>query len=227
MIATVLILQLAAVPPLPGQAEPQTSAFASAAACTCDVARETNGWCEAHQVGYLGPIEVESFKLHEALDAHGHVMDPQSMECAACREAFATGGFCEEHRIGFVGGLGYFSPLTYHLARGQRRELAEIDCPVCRRNALDQGWCETCQTGMVGNVAIAGRESWERVERALARLRAAIEVSSRCEICATALALDGYCPLCQIWYKDGKAVPPPPPAPAPAAAEAPLSPRSR
>ena len=182
---------------------------AQAVDCTCAAAIETNGWCEAHQLGYVGSIEITSSKLYDALDAHGHVLDPQAMECAACRAAFATGGFCEEHRIGFVNRLGYFSRLTYHLAKGEKRSLSDVTCPVCRENAVTYGWCEACEVGMVGNVAIKGRSDWAHVAKALGMLEAAIAASSRCETCATAIALDGYCPFCQIYYKDGKPVPPP------------------
>lgn len=181
---------------------------ADPAACTCAVAIETNGWCEAHQLGYVGSVKIRSFRLYEALDAHGHLIDLDAVECPACRQAIATEGFCDEHGTGFVGGQAYFSRLTYHLAKGEKRRLTDITCPICRKNAGSHGWCDKCQLGMVGHVAIKGRRDWEHVAKALAMLGAANEAAARCEICATAIALDGYCPVCQVYYKDGKAVPP-------------------
>jgi hypothetical protein len=211
VITLCILLLIAGGPGGAPPAAPAVEAAATAAPCTCDVAIETNGWCEAHQLGFVGSIEIESYKLWEALDAHGHLLDPKNFECAACREAFATGGICAEHRLGFVDGLGYFSRLTYHLAKGKKRPLAGITCPACRRNALEHGWCEEHGLGMVGNIAIEGRSDWDHVAKAIGMLEAAIAAAPRCETCATAIALDGYCPFHQMDYRDGKAVPPPAP----------------
>jgi len=185
---------------------------------------ENDGWCTVHGIGYIGGVEVQSETLYSAMDAHGHTVDLSTFVCPGCRKAIAEQGFCEEHNIGFVRGQAYFSFLTYQLARGEKRRIADITCPVCRENAAGRGWCEKHQIGMVGRVAIRGRRDYDRVARMLERLELANGEARRCETCAVALALDGYCPFCKRTYQDGKwlesppaAATPPTPIPAPPA----------
>ena len=173
----------------------------------CASAKQTDSWCDAHQVGYVASVLIPSKRLWETLDAHGHELELDSFTCSSCREAIESDGFCEEDRIGFVGGLAYFSRLTYELARGEIRDPASIPCSVCRVNAETHGWCDEHGVGMVGNVAIQDREGYEQIERALRILRAAIEVAGRCEHCAVAMVTDTECPRCRISYRDGVAVP--------------------
>ena len=58
--------------------------------------------------------------LFEALDAHGHRIDPETLDCDSCRLAYVSDGYCEDHRRGWIRGLAYLTPLTYYLARGER-----------------------------------------------------------------------------------------------------------
>ena len=56
-----------------------------AALVGCEEARRTNGWCAAKNVGYVASVEIRSHALYEALDAHGHDIDPAAVTCATCR----------------------------------------------------------------------------------------------------------------------------------------------
>jgi hypothetical protein len=175
--------------------------------CMCADARLVNGWCEAHEVGYVAGLEIRSAELFETLDTHGHVIAPEFIRCAKCLEARQTDGFCEEHRMGFVEGLAYLSPLTYHLAKGEiKQDLDGIACPVCKRNAESYGWCPKCNVGMVGHVEIRDTASFEKLLRAYDTLLSARETVARCELCASAMVVDGRCPVCKIAYKDGQPI---------------------
>ncbi len=174
--------------------------------CTCDDARLVNGWCEAHAVGFVAGLEIRSAELFETLDAHGHVIAPEFIRCTRCLEARETDDFCEEHRMGFVDGLAYLSPLTYHLAKGEVKELSRIACPVCKKNAESYGWCPKCNVGMVGHFEIRDPESFKKLSRAYDTLLSARDTVARCELCASAMVVDGRCPVCKITYKDGKPI---------------------
>jgi hypothetical protein len=174
--------------------------------CACAHALEHDGWCDVHGIGYVGSVEVRSQLLFEALDAHGHDVDPSTFDCPSCRKAVETSGFCPTHRVGFVGGQAYFSRLTYDLARGKRLTPSEVTCPVCRKHMLGRGWCPSCGVGMVGSVALRDRQAFDGVDHALKLVEAANRVASRCENCAVAMVFDGTCPICGIRYQDGKEV---------------------
>jgi hypothetical protein len=178
--------------------------------CTCTTARETDGWCEQHQVGYVGGIPVRSKLVFETMDAHGHVVDLSTFHCETCQKAILTDGYCERDFVGFVKKLAYFSRLTYELARGERTPRARITCRVCRKNSENQGWCERCKIGRIGPVAIRERDAYERAAHAADVLRAANEAAVRCEWCGISVLTDARCPVCRITYKDGKPVPPSP-----------------
>ena len=172
--------------------------------CTCAVAVETGGWCDVHELGYVGPVEIRSKLLYHALDAHGHQVDRGSFQCDSCQAGVASDGYCDRHGIGFVEGQAYFSHLAYHLAKGQRVSKSEITCPACRRNAEDHGWCEAHGVGMVGPIRIGDTTEFEHVAEAIRRLQAANEIAKRCEHCAVASVTDTTCPVCRIAYEDGK-----------------------
>jgi hypothetical protein len=195
-------------------AGPAAAPGAEPAPCTCLAAAETNGWCEAHSIGWIGNVEVPYRILWETLDAHGHVLDLGAFECETCRAAIASSGFCERDRIGFVDGLAYFSRVTYELARAARTDVASLACPVCRKNAEGRGWCDACKRGMVGGLAIADARAYAEAAKVLAILEEAIAVAERCEHCAVAMITDTECPVCRIRYRDGHPLPraAPPPA---------------
>ena len=174
--------------------------------CVCASAVETNGWCAVHGVGYVGGVRVASPWLYEAVDAHGHQVDPASFVCPSCRSAVAADGFCEAHRIGFVGGDAYFSKLTYLLARAVPRSPDDTRCPDCRAHATTQGWCTRCNVGMVGPFAFTDRREFDSAVEALRILKIANEAAARCDRCAVAILTDSPCPRCKITYRGGVAV---------------------
>ena len=180
--------------------------------CACAPGPEIGRWCEMHERGYVGPFEITSKRLYETLDAHGHDLKLDSFTCPTCRQAIESDGLCEAHKIGFVSGQAYFSVLTFHLAKGERREPSDLECPVCRENAESHGWCEACGVGMVGHTAIADEADYARVLRAIEVLHMAIDAAERCEDCALAIITDTRCPVCRILYKDGKPLEPAEPA---------------
>ena len=102
--------------------------------CTCPDSKVSSGWCRACQVGYVASVEIRSALLFEALDAHGHQINPDSIECGSCRTALESDGFCDACKRGFVAKELYFSPLTYHLAKGKVRDTSRIACRTCRLN---------------------------------------------------------------------------------------------
>ena len=172
--------------------------------CTCAEAREKNGWCAAHEVGYVAGVEIRSEELFESLDAHGHVIDREFIDCTKCLEARDTNGFCTEHQVGWVDDLAYLSTLTYHLARGNSRNASEITCPVCKKNSESYGWCSKCNAGQVGPFEIRDPESFRQLSRDYETLLSAKETVARCELCASAMVVDGRCPVCKISYRNGK-----------------------
>lgn len=90
-----------------------------------------SGWFGVH-AGFVAGIKVSSGALFEALDAHGHEIDPGALTCAVCKEAWRRGGFCDRCRMGFVNGLAYLSRLTYHIATGAVEDPELIACARCR-----------------------------------------------------------------------------------------------
>jgi hypothetical protein len=162
--------------------------------CRCAAARRENGWCSACAVGYVAGVRVPSAVLFETLDAHGHDIDRDAIECSTCRIAESTDGFCASCRWGFVGGRLYFSKLTYTLARGRVIEPPARGCPSCAQAAEGTVWCGTCRAGWVGNVRFEDQSAFELARPEYARLLAAIEASGQCRLCAVGMFAGGACP---------------------------------
>ena len=179
----------------------------TATGCTCEIARETNGWCRFHDVGYVGGVKVSSSWLYAFIDAHGHQLDLSTFKCPSCRKAIATNGFCDLHRVGFVDKLAYFSLLTYELGKAQPQHPSTIACTTCRKNSESYGWCAKSGVGMVGPYAIRNRHDFDRAVSALTIFLVANEAAARCNDCAGAILTNSECSVCRIKYKDGKAVP--------------------
>ena len=173
---------------------------------TCRMASTNNGWCDVCRVGYLATVEIRSARLFEALDANGHDFpEPGATGCVVCREAWTTNGYCHDCRIGFVGGHGYFTKLTYLLAKGAVRDPAKITCGVC---AKASGWCNACGHGMVGNVAFRDKKDYAAARKQFELLLRAVKESERCEMCSMLLFYGGVCRACDITYQNGKVVEP-------------------
>lgn len=171
----------------------------------CEEARRTNLWCSAGNAGYVAGVEIRSPFLYEALDAHGHDVEPAAIACDVCRKAVAGHGFCPAHRLGFAGGHAFVSPLTYYLARSRTIDPAALSCRVCRRHTRGIGWCDRHRVGIAGRFALDDRREFDQMQKAYGILLAAVEMSSRCERCAAAMVADGYCAIHRVHYTDGRA----------------------
>lgn len=176
------------------------------AGCTCATAPLANAWCGEHRLGYVCGQPIASRVLFDALDAHGHDLDRDVMQCTTCKRMMDEGGFCVSCRFGWVGGQAYMSLLTYRMALGEVRDTRALACATCRDQAGDVGWCEACAGGWTGNVFFVDRDDYSAATREFRRLEAAIEVSLRCETCAQVILVDGTCPYCKIRWEDGVAV---------------------
>jgi hypothetical protein len=195
---------------------------AEAAECACPVIMERDGWCEVHALGYVAGLEIETYLLFEALDAHGHQVDHAAFPCPSCQRAIGSDGFCDEHRLGFVGGLAYYSRLTFLVAKA--RASGAVGCAECREVAARGGWCEACGgAGFIGPVVFRDRRAYDETGRALDLVHRADVVGRRCEQCAVAMVTDSLCPLCKLEYRGGEARPFRPAAPdgGPASADPP------
>lgn len=173
--------------------------------CTNTAAKLTNGWCAKCDVGWVANVRIKSKMLYEALDAHGHDINPASIECQSCQRALATDGFCERCRMGFVDQKLYFSPLTYYLARGQACDPAKITCRSCRKAARSHGWCTACDKGMVGNFAYTDKADYEHACEEYDLLIKAVAKSEECELCGAALFYGARCRICKIDYASYRA----------------------
>jgi len=174
--------------------------------CRCAAARMMNGWCDRHDHGYVGNVEVRSRLLYEALDAHGHTVVLSTYQCPLCQDAIATEGYCEKHRVGFVRGQAYYSRLTYELAKAEIADTGKITCRTCRKNAETRGWCPKCRLGRAGPFVVRDESAYHRMEKAIEILMLANEAIARCENCSVAIITDGVCPVCRTRYKDGRPI---------------------
>lgn len=174
----------------------------------CPSAKLENKWCDSCNVGYVAGVPIHSKFLFEWMDAHGHELDLDAVRarCLTCKAALENDGFCDACRIGWVQKLGYFSRLTYHLAKGKACDPSTLTCETCRKNSKNYGWCTSCNVGMIGNVKIPTRADFDGGVRGFELMQAAIEASKRCEACALAIMSDEACFFCKITYKDGKSV---------------------
>lgn len=190
--------------PIPNQADaheltPEVTQDASNspdANCVCGEARINNGWCASCGRGFVAGLTIESEKLFEALDAHGHSIDQSGITCDSCLQAISEDGFCHLHRGGFVDGKMYFSDLTWSLARGTIEEPDQLTCPQCRADCEHRGWCEGCGVGHVGAARFASREGYDRAVRQQDRLGLALITLKRCEECSMRTFYGGVCGIC-------------------------------
>lgn len=176
------------------------------AVCTCDQARQVNGWCGGCNVGYVASVRIESEMLFEAIDAHGHTIAIDRITCPSCRIALADDGYCDACRMGFVNQQAYFSPVSHALAKGTLVTIDAIECETCRSNASETGWCDACAIGMVGNIRFDRRAQYDAAVFRIETVVSAIERAESCELCAAAMVVNGRCPTCRIAYRGGVAV---------------------
>lgn len=174
--------------------------------CACAASQMRNGWCSACEVGWVAAVRIESRRLFDAIDAHGHKVDPTTFHCASCQKAIAGDGFCGACKVGFVEKEAYFSRLTWALGRGTVLTDDDIECGKCAAHLSSAGWCDKCKRGLVGHFAYKDKKLFRIAARGRAVLIQAIAKVSDCEDCAIALAIDRWCPKCRVSYEDGKLV---------------------
>jgi hypothetical protein len=187
---------LAALLAIAGCTAPAPARPAGDPCAECIAAQRTNGWCERCERGYVGGVPIPSALLHEALDAHGHEIDPSRMACLECVEMIERDGFCTRCRFGFVGGQLYFTELTWTLHRGTLRLEEELDCPECRAVHGGVGSCASCGALWVGNVEFEDPELFARASREFHRLESCVALLAKCEYCAVAEFFQTSCPRC-------------------------------
>ena len=180
------------------------SAVAPDPGCKCASRKEIGVWCDACAVGHVAAVRIKSVALFQAIDAHGHHTNPESLRCEACRKLAKSGGYCDSCRTGFVSGKAYFSKLTYLLARGTLTDSPSVKCKTCRGHTREPGWCDTCSVGMIGHIAFKNKEVFNQALKARDVLLRAVEQVDKCLSCAIAMAVDRECRRCRKSYKDGK-----------------------
>jgi len=183
-------------------------ASASELPCACPANQVRGGWCDACDVGYVASVRIESRELFEAIDAHGHDVNPSSFRCESCKEAIKSDGFCRDCKVGFVGQQAYFSRLTYLLAKGAVTPPGSMTCDECRKHIQEPGWCAKCDVGMVGHVAYRDKARFTEAVKAYEALRKAIRTADECPSCAIAIAVDRTCRRCKKSYEGGEIVRP-------------------
>ncbi|NNF41912.1 MAG: hypothetical protein HKO59_06015 [Phycisphaerales bacterium] len=166
------------------------------ASCRCAEQRIRNGWCTRCDVGHVAGVPIRSRTLFDFLDAHGHRIDPDRLECAECRVAVRNDRMCSECKWGFVDGLLYFTELTYRLARGTPLAAEDRPCRRLRPATPAAVWCGGCAIGVVGNAVYTSHGDFASAAREFARLKDAVATSSRCELCAVVLFTGAECPRC-------------------------------
>lgn len=172
------------------------------AACTCEVNRYHNGWCKRCNLGHVAGRSVKSARLFEALDAHGHDLNPETFHVPLCSEAAQNDAWCPEIAMGFVASKLYFTRLTWGLAKGRPVIVERLSCAVCRASGGDQpAWCDACSRGIVGNMAYFDRALFDRTAAEFSTLLAALAKAPTCDYCAAAMLAYQVCPVCRISYQ--------------------------
>lgn len=175
--------------------------------CRCEAVRQSDGWCRRCKVGYLAGVKVASPKFFDALDTHGHKIDPARVLCATCRKNYDSDGYCPSCRYGFVNKQAWFSRLSYYLARAPVQPADSIACATCLKNTHSSGWCEACNRGMVGFHAYNNHAEFDQAARMRELLMVAVDVADQCLTCALAIINDAECITCRVRYLNGKKLP--------------------
>lgn len=176
--------------------------------CRCKWIARTDGWCGQCRVGYVAGVKIPSRSFFEALDAHGHTIDPATIRCDVCRKNFKSSGFCNECKIGFLRKQAYFSKLTFYVAKGEVLPVSKAACAQCEKHRDTPGWCEECRVGIVGSRVYRIKADFNEAVRLRIVLRKAIQRAEQCLSCALALINDGTCPRCRRTFEDGRAASP-------------------
>ena len=172
--------------------------------CICAEGRVSGGWCSPCKIGYVAGFSIPSKMLYSAIETYGHEANPETFTCKTCRVEVKRDGFCARCHTGWVTNRAYFSRLAYLLAKGDNSKRVAISCKLCRTNSERSGWCKRCAQGMVGTVVLKNRSEFEEASKAMELAFEAIQELERCEVCAVAMIIDGYCSACKLYYHKGK-----------------------
>jgi hypothetical protein len=132
-----------------------------------------------------------------------------------CELERARSGWCAACRVGYVAERRIESRELYDAldAHGHDIDAPSLECATCRAAAQTDGFCEPHLRGFVGGRAYLSRLAYHLarnesalVPRELEILDQAIATTQRCELCAAAMVIDGYCPKCRLTYKCGRAL---------------------
>jgi hypothetical protein len=116
------------------------------------------------------------------------------------------------------------SPALYEILDpyGHDMDPERMPCDLCREARSGDGFCEAHGIGFVGGqgymtrltylLALAGTadppgDLETRTGAEWARLRVALRHLDRCELCVVACFTSGRCPECNLYYRNGEAVP--------------------
>lgn len=164
--------------------------------CTgCIAALPVNGWCDQCSHGLVAGLAIPSREFHDALDAHGHEVDTETILCNLCRQVAREDQFCPRCRHGFVAGQLYFSELTWSLARGEA-VAPDLPCADCSESAGTIDQCNGCQRYWVGTVCFISKQNALRAEGQYRRLLVALDRLPACQECAMAGFFGMHCHSC-------------------------------
>jgi hypothetical protein len=143
--------------------------------------------------------------MYDALDAHGHAIDPQRITCKTCLIGIESDGYCPACRIGYIQRKAYLSRLTYYVAKGSVISASRLTCDRCLSHCGRTGWCDTCSVGIVGNVAHGDRADFDALAEEYGKVVSAVSKLDQCESCAVASLTNGRCIPCRVVFENGEA----------------------
>jgi len=170
----------------------------------CLAAYTVNGWCQPCDRGFVAMIPIDSREFHDALDAHGHEVPGNSLQCQVCQQAYDEDQFCPRCNHGYVSGKLYFSRLSWSLARGELIE-RELSCEGCSGTdtsptQLDSfpDRCSECFSWSIGNRQFLTIEGAQQAWNQLQRLAEALRREQDCHNCGLHSFFGYSCPNCGI-----------------------------
>jgi hypothetical protein len=175
-------------------------ASAQAGGECCDKAKAANGWCGDCKVGFISGVEMKSRMLYDTLAG---APAPADIKCEGCKKAAASNGSCDACGVAFANKRMYKSVFGHAIAMGSYADPKSVKCEGCKKALTGSGgWCDECKAGAVGGYVYKDRKSYDAAVKAREVVVAA--AATKCEGCATAMASNGPCKVCNITYADGK-----------------------
>lgn len=150
------------------------------------------------------------------VSAARHGAGPTAVAACTCALERRRSGWCEACAVGYVAEVPIRSKPLYDAldAHGHDVDVAGLACASCREAVRADGFCTRHGRGFVGERAYLSRLAYhvarrepEAVAEELRLLAVAVQTAERCELCAAAMVIDGFCPRCRLSYEDGRADP--------------------